>query len=433
MVRVTSGLPPLRSAEIIAVGTEMLGSTRVDTNSLYLADQLASLGISLHAKSVVGDRREDLAAVFRGALARADFVVLTGGLGPTDDDLTREVVAGVLGRTLREDPAIVERLQTRFAKRGLRMPDVNRRQAMVPDGATVLDNPNGTAPGLWLEDGPRAIVLLPGPPREVKPMFERLVQGPLGTRVGAERFVRAVLFITGRGESHVEEIIQPIYAPWAAAVPPIETTILAAPGQIEVHLAMRSSDRAQAEAAVFALRDRIAGAVGADVFSTDGRFMEEVVGDRLRELGLTIAVAESCSGGLLLSRLTDVPGSSEYVLGGVVAYSNDVKTASLGVPPDLIAEHGAVSEPVAVAMARGVRERLGSAIGVGVTGIAGPGGGSDRKPVGTVAVAAVTADDTFVRTFLFPGGRAQVKHHASQAGLDMVRRMIAGHASVRRS
>jgi nicotinamide-nucleotide amidase len=429
MVRVTG--PALRSAEIIAVGSEMLGSTRVDTNSLFLAAQLAALGIGLRAKTVVGDRRADLATFFRLALDRADLIILTGGLGPTDDDLTREVVADVLGLPLEADEAIAADIEARFARRGLRMPSINRRQAMVPRGATVLDNPNGSAPGLLIAVGDRLVLLLPGPPREMKPMFEEVAARTLAGRAGHERFFQATIFIAGRSESHVEEAIQPIYAPLAAAIPPIETTILAAPGQIEVHLTARSGDASEAERALASARDRIVAAVGADVFSVDGRSMEEIVGALLETGGSTIAVAESCSGGLLLSRLTDVPGSSAYVLGGVVAYSNEAKTAFVDVAADLIAEQGAVSEAVASAMAEGIRRRTGATIGVGVTGIAGPGGGTPRKPVGTVALAAAGRSGTVVRTFQFHGSRAQIKHYASQTALDMVRRMLVREAAAR--
>jgi nicotinamide-nucleotide amidase len=429
MVRMTAALAPLRSAEIIAVGSEMLGSTRLDTNSLFLADRLSGLGIDLRAKTVVGDRRSDLAAFFRLALERADLVILTGGLGPTDDDLTREVVADVLQLPMAEDPAIVAGIEARFSKRGLQMPAINRRQAMVPRGATVLDNPNGSAPGLLILVGDRVVVLLPGPPREMKPMFEAIAAAALTERAGRARFYRATIFIAGRSESHVEEAIQPIYAPLANAVPPIETTILAAPGQIEVHMTALSDDAAAAERALASARDRIVAVIGEDAFSVDGRAIEEIVGDLLRTSGATIAVAESCSGGLLLSRLTDVPGSSAYVMGGVVAYSNELKVAFADVPAGMIAEHGAVSEPVAAAMAEGIRRRLGATIGVGVTGIAGPGGGTALKPVGTVAIAAAGPSRTVVRTVRFNGSRAQIKHYASQTALDMVRRLVARDAA----
>jgi competence/damage-inducible protein CinA-like protein len=426
MDAVNSDRGSLRTAEIIAVGSELLGWTRLDTNSLFLSERLASLGIELAVKMVVGDDRDRLAAVFTRALDRADLVVLTGGLGPTDDDVTREAVASVLGRPLVEDPAIVERIERRFARRGLRMPDVNRRQALVPRGATVLENANGTAPGLLIDTGSKLVVLLPGPPRELQPMMEALVNGALAARAGAERLHRRVLLITGRTESHVEEAVQPIYSRWRAADTPIETTILASPGQIELHLTARSTLAETADAALAAATSQILGVLGDDVFSTNGLALEEVVGNLLREKRLTIGVAESCTGGLLLSRLTDIAGSSEYVLGGVVAYSNAAKTAFLEVPPDLIAAHGAVSEPVAVAMAEGIRSRTDAHVGVGVTGIAGPGGGSLQKPVGTVAVAAVGPDGLArARTLLFPGGRSMVKFQASQAGLDLVRKMIA--------
>jgi nicotinamide-nucleotide amidase len=421
----TTSLAPLRSAEIIAVGSELLGSTRVDTNSLFLADGLASLGIGLRAKGVVGDRRGDLATIFRLALERVDLVILTGGLGPTDDDLTRDAVAEVLGLPLTEDAAIVADIETRFAKRGLRMPPINRRQAMVPRGATVLDNPNGSAPGLLLLVGDRVVMLLPGPPREMKPMFERVAASVLSARAGRERFYRATILVAGRSESHVEEAIQPIYAPLATAVPPIETTILAAPGQIEVHLTALSDNAEVAQQALASARERIVAALGDDAFSLDGRSMEETVGGLLLEAGSTIAVAESCSGGLLLSRLTDIPGSSAYVRGGVVAYSNDIKTAFADVPAELIADHGAVSEPVATAMAEGIRARMQATIGVGVTGIAGPGGATPTKPVGTIAIAVAGPSGTTVRTVRFNGNRAQIKYYASQSALDMVRRVVA--------
>ncbi len=428
---VSQAAAPLATAEIIAVGSELLGTTRVDTNSLFLAGRLASLGIEVRAKSVVGDDRSRLAAVFASACSRADLVVVTGGLGPTDDDLTREAVADVLGLEMREDPAIVARIEERFARRGLRMPAVNRRQALVPAGALSLDNPHGTAPGLYIdiEHAPEhrghLVVLLPGPPRELQPMFDALCKGPLLARAGPERLSREMLFIAGRGESHVEEVAQPLYSRWTKETPPIETTILAMPGQVELHLTHRTRDLQAGAARLRAAREELVAALGADVFSTDGRSMEEIVGAVLGERGWTISAAESCTGGLILSRLTDVPGSSAYVLGGAVAYSNEAKTALAGVPPELIAAHGAVSEVVAVALADGIRAHTGSTISIGVTGIAGPGGGSPQKPVGTVAIALTGRDmPARVRLFSFFGGRPQVKFQASQAALDMVRRAL---------
>jgi nicotinamide-nucleotide amidase len=425
----TARAPALQKAEVIAVGTEMLSSTRVDTNSLYLAERLSGLGIDLRAKTVVGDNRREVAEHLRRALERVDLVIVTGGLGPTDDDVTRDALADVLGLPLVEHPAIVERLVQRFARRGLAMPAVNRRQALVIRGGVVLENPNGTAPGQMVDVGQRLVVLLPGPPREIKPMMDALVSGPLAARAGPDRLFRTTLFAVGRGESHVEELVQPIYSRWLNAVPPIETTILAAPGQIELHLVTRSA-AAAAEAALAAARDELLAVLGADVFSVDGRSMEEIVGQLLLDRKLTIAAAESCTGGLMLSRLTDIPGSSAYVLGGIVAYSNPLKVALAGVPATLIDTHGAVSEPVAAALAEGIRARTGAALGVGITGIAGPAGGTPQKPVGTVAIAVARADQTTrVRTFSLFGSRTMVKFQASQMGLDMVRRVLLESAS----
>lgn len=414
----------LRRAVILAVGSEMLTPSRLDTNSLFITEQLDLLGIEVAFKTVVGDDRAELAGAVRGALARADLLVCSGGLGPTDDDVTREVVAEVLGRQLAEDEGITGRIRARFEGRGLQMPDINRRQAMVPEGAVVLANAHGTAPGLWLEDGGRVVVLLPGPPRELKPMLTALVDGPLKARAAGLSLVRRTIRITGRTESHTEVAMQPLYEAWARAPVPVSATILASLGQIELHLSARALLRAQADAAVDAASRQAAEVLGQDAFSRDGLTLEEVVGALLAERGLRIAVAESCTGGLVASRLTDVAGSSRYVQSGVVAYANEEKTRLLGVPPALIAEHGAVSEPVAIAMAEGIRRGAQTDIGIGVTGIAGPGGGTPQKPVGTVAVAAVLPETTRSRTHRFVGDRALIKFQASQAALDLVRRML---------
>jgi nicotinamide-nucleotide amidase len=415
----------VRTAEIIAVGSELLGPSRLDTNSLYIAEKLSALGVELRVKSVVGDDRDDLATRLRQALARVDVVVVTGGLGPTDDDLTRDVVSDVLGRPMTIDESIVEQIRARFARRGLQMPDVNRRQGQVPAGAVVLDNPHGTAPGLFIDHDGRVVVLLPGPPRELQPMFDRVCGGPLRDRAGADRVYRTSIFITGLGESHVEQLAQPIYARWRDGSPPVSTTILAAMGQVELHLSVRETDEARGLDVLARVRAELLAVLGDHVYSTDGRMMEEVVGDLLKARGFTIAAAESCTGGLLLSRLTDVPGSSAYVRAGVIAYDNADKTALLGVSATLLARHGAVSEPVAVAMAEGIRERTGADVAVAITGIAGPGGGTAEKPVGTVVIAVLVAGrDGYVRTFNFLGARAQVKYQATQAVLDRVRRLV---------
>lgn len=416
----------LATAAIVAVGSELLTPSRIDTNSLFITERLNELGIDVVMKAVVGDDRAGLAHVFRTVLDRADLVVFSGGLGPTDDDLTREAVADVLGRELREDPAITERLRARFASRGYTgpMPENNRRQAMVPAGAQVLENTTGSAPGLWLEEPDRAIALLPGPPRELRPMLEALLAGRLRERAAGGALMRRVLKIAGRIESQTDEELHPLYVEWERWSPPVAATILAALGQIELHL----STRADSEEAASRLLDRAAqeacGILGADVFSADGRSMEEVVGELLASRGLRIALAESCTGGFLTSRLTDIPGSSRYVERAVVTYSNEAKIELLGVPASAIDEHGAVSEVVAAAMASGIRERAGVDIGVGVTGIAGPGGGTPDKPVGTVVIAVALRDAVESRRFRFHGERNQVKFQASQAALDMIRRRL---------
>ena len=418
-------MTPFSRAAILAVGSELLTPSRIDTNSLFLTEQLNLIGIEVAFKTVVGDDRDELANAFRAMLQRVDLVVCTGGLGPTDDDVTREVVARALNRPLTEEEALTTRIQSRFASRGMQMPEINRRQAMVPAGAHVLDNPNGTAPGLWIEEGDRAVLLLPGPPRELEPIVARLIEGTLGERAPGLALVRRIIRITGRSESHTEEALRPVYAEWARGTIPVSTTILASLGQIELHLLVRTGSRAQADARLDEASRRVVEVLGPDAYSVDGRLLERVVGDLLVQSGLRIAVAESCTGGLITSRLTDVPGSSRYVDQAVIAYANEAKVSLLGVPAEIIAAQGAVSEAVAVAMAGGIRARAGVDVGVGVTGIAGPGGGTRDKPVGTVAIAALTGDATRSRTTRFVGGREQVKFQASQAALDMVRRLLS--------
>jgi competence/damage-inducible protein CinA-like protein len=406
---------------ILAIGSEMLTPFRVDTNSLFITERLNAIGYDVRLKAVVGDDVDELADILRAAIGWADLIVITGGLGPTEDDVTRDAVARVHDMPLEVDEAIADRIRDRFARRGMTMPDINRRQAMVPRGAVVLENPNGTAPGLWIERGRTAMVLLPGPPREMKPMLEGVVRDRLAPRSGTAGLFRRVLKITGRAESDVDAHAQPTYAKWTSSPVPISTTILAVLGQIELHLTAQAANPEAADAALDAAVLEMQQVLGPSVYSTDGRSLEAVVGDLLRQHTLTIAVAESCTGGLLASRLTDVPGSSDYVERGVVCYSNRSKTELAGVPAALIAEHGAVSEPVARAMAEGIRSRAGTNIGIGITGIAGPGGGTPEKPVGTVSVAVISDDETRVRTFQFIGGRDMVKFQAAQAALNMTR------------
>ena len=413
-----------RSAAIIAVGSELLTPEKTDTNSLYISQVLNDLGIAVAFKSVVGDNRDELTAHVVHALSRHHILILTGGLGPTDDDLTREVVAAHLRLPLDEDPAIVTALEKRFASRGWKMPAVNRRQAQVPRGATVLANPHGTAPGLWIEYESKVIALVPGPPREMKPMIDGAVRERLAARAGSMRLHRRMIRVAGKGESAVEEIVQPIYSRWIGERPSIETTILAGLGQVELHLVAQSADAEAAAVALDRAVGEIVGALGQDIVSSDGSALEAVVGQLLRARGWWVAVAESCTGGLATSRLTDVPGSSDYVERAIVAYSNRAKVELLDVPEPLIAEHGAVSEPVASAMAAGVRRRACVNVGVGITGIAGPGGGTEQKPVGTVCIAVDTGTPR-VRTFRFPGtSRELVKAWSANWAIDMLRRAL---------
>lgn len=415
-------------AEVVAVGSEMLTPTHIDTNSLFITERLNELGIDLQGKSIAGDDRAALKTMVADALRRSDLLILTGGLGPTDDDLTRDVVADLIGQPLEYHAAIFDLIEKRFVARGLRTPEINRRQAMVPRGAVILPNPHGTAPGLWIEHEGKFIVLLPGPPRELKPMFEAVIQERLLAHIGASRLFRRLLRITGQSESSVEERMQPLYARWLAAPTKITTTILASLGQIELHLTAFATNTADGHRALDGAVDEVRSVLGRDLFSTNGETLQEVVGALCRERGFRIAAAESCTGGLVMAKLTEVPGSSAYVDRGVVVYSNKSKVDLLGIPAQVINDHGAVSEPVAEAMASGMARLAGSDLAMGVTGVAGPSGGTAEKPVGRVVIAAAWLRngviDTRVRTFNFLGGREMVRFQAAQAALDMVRRWL---------
>lgn len=413
-------------AAVVAVGSELLTPFRLDTNSLWLAGQLDELGIRLVVKFVVPDRHESVVLALRRALDDADLVLTSGGLGPTDDDLTREAVAEVLGLPLAEDAAVLATIESRFASRGVAMPEINRRQAAVLAGAAVLANPTGSAPGQWVDAGGRIVVLLPGPPRELQPMFTTEVRPRLVPR-GGRPLVRRVVKIAGRAESQVEEQVRAFYGRWQMARPAVEATILASPGVIELHVSAADAPDRPARPVIEAAVDDIRSALGTAVFSDDGASLEEVVGALLDRDSRTIALAESCTGGLVAAALTSVPGSSRWVRGGVVAYDNDVKVGSLGVDSGLLETHGAVSAPVAEAMARGVRERQGADVGVAITGIAGPDGGSAEKPIGTVWIA-VDGRDCRVRRYRFPGDRQTIRRHAVSAALELVRQVESGLA-----
>ncbi|HKD64294.1 MAG TPA: competence/damage-inducible protein A [Candidatus Acidoferrales bacterium] len=405
-------------AEIIAIGSELLTPYRLDTNSLFLTDGLNQVGVRVVHKAVVGDSLDDMRASFRQALDRADLIVACGGLGPTDDDRTREAVADLLGRRLEFNEGVLRHIQELFRRFGRVMPEINRRQAMVPEGAVVIPNPRGSAPGLWIETNGHIVILLPGVPSELRAMFDQEVR-PRLTRLGHdERLFTRDLRITGLPESEVEQRVSPLYALY----PDTETTILASPPGIQLHPRVWSRDAAKANQILDEMVKRMALALGEHLYSTDGEQMEEVVARVLTENRATIAVAESCTGGLLAERLTNIPGSSSYFLGGVVCYSNELKSALVDVPAELIESKGAVSPEVALALAEGIRKTTGATIGVGVTGIAGPGGGTPEKPVGLAHIAIADERGPRERRFQFPGDRERIRMHASQTALDSVRR-----------
>lgn len=404
-------------SEIIAVGSELLTPDRVDTNSLFLTEELNKLGIEVVRKSIVGDNRENLRASFAEAMERVELILVSGGLGPTEDDLTRETLAELLGRKLNLNKEILGYIEGRFRKLGREMPAVNVRQAMVPEGAEVMENPRGSAPGLWIEHSGHFFALLPGPPWELKPMYLEQVLPRLERRSSSVRMVYRELRVAGMGESAVEQRIRPIYTRYAD----VNTTILSAPGEIQIHLRMWTSDAAHAQKTLDEIVQGFEIALSDRIYSQDGSSLEEVVAQLLTTHNATISSAESCTGGLLAQRLTSIPGSSSYFLGGVVSYSNELKTAWADVPPEVIQTKGAVSSEVAIALAQGIRRQVGSTFGVGITGIAGPGGGSEEKPVGTVHIALSHSGGVKERGVLFPGDREAIRWHASQLALDMVR------------
>jgi len=408
------------SAEIIAIGSELLTPQFKDTNSLYLTEQLNTIGIPVVMKTIVGDDESYLEDAVRHALARTPILTTIGGLGPTEDDVTRKVVARVLQRQLVLNDEILEKLQRRFKARGVEMPANNARQALVPTGSDILQNNNGTAPGLWITADKNHVILLPGPPSELKPMFEESCMPRLRDMAGGGALARCVFRTAGVPESTLDARIAPIYTKYKNP----ETTILAKPGQVEVRLTARGKNKEEAERLMKELADQIEHELDDVIFARSEQSLEEVVGMYLVMKNATIATAESCTGGLVAERLTNVPGSSRYFMSGVICYSNASKMELAGIPPLLLEMQGAVSAEVARGLAEGVRERANTTIGVGVTGVAGPSGGSAEKPVGTVHIAVTTPSGTQQRQFLFPGDRERVRWQASQAALDMVRREL---------
>jgi nicotinamide-nucleotide amidase len=408
-------------AEIIAVGSELLTPYRLDTNSLFLTAELNSLGMRVVHKAVVGDDPDPMRMSFSHALERADMIVSSGGLGPTDDDRTRATVAELLGRKLVVHEETLRKIEERFRRYGRAMPEINRRQALIIEGSTVMPNPRGTAPGLWIEARGHILILLPGVPHEIRALFEAEVK-PRIARLGIrQRLYTRELRIVGLFESDVEQRVSPLYAQY----PDTDTTILATANGIQLHPSIWSDDPAKAEARLEELVNRMALALGENLISTHGESLESVVARLLIENHATISVAESCTGGLLAERLTNLAGSSAYFIGGVVCYSNEMKASLVGVPRELIETNGAVSPEVALALADGIRKRAGTTIGLGVTGIAGPGGGTPEKPVGLVYIGIADAHGPCEKVFRFPpSDRERIRQLAAQSALDMVRRFF---------
>ncbi|MCZ6507315.1 MAG: competence/damage-inducible protein A [Acidobacteria bacterium] len=401
-------------AAILAIGSELLGTDRLDTNSLALTESLERHGVELVAKQVVGDSVSRIATTLRNLIADVDLLLVTGGLGPTSDDVTREAVAQATGHGLGEDPTIVEDIRRKFASFGREMPEVNRRQAMVIDGAEVIENPRGTAPGLVLSLAEATVFLFPGVPRELARMIEHRLESWLTENADGAPQSRLTLRVACLPESEVEELLAPVYAEFG------EVGLLASPGDIRIRL--RSADPEELARAARAVES----CLGDSVYGRGDETLEEVVGCQLRERGLTLATAESCTGGWIAQRLTAVPGSSDYFLGAIVAYDDRVKIEQLGVPPETLASHGAVSRRVVEAMAEGAAERLGADWAVAVSGVAGPGGGSDEKPVGTVDVALARGDEgTDYRRLQLPGDRRTIRWLTTQWALDLIRRRLA--------
>ncbi len=409
------------NAEIIAVGSEMLTAGRLDTNSLFITDHLNGLGIEVTAKHVVGDDRARLVTTIRRSLEDADIVVLSGGLGPTEDDLTRDAVAQALGCGMSANAGILEAIETRFRTMKRQMPEINKRQAMVLDGAEILSNDRGTAPGQWRVTGNKVVVMLPGPPSELKSMFTRECLGRLAKIAPPTAIHTEVLRVTGISESQLDQTVAPIYVGRAN----LETTVLAHDGDLQVRFRAQCKTQADAAALSQEVAELAAVALGDNVYSRDGASLETVVGRHLAAAGQTLVVAESATGGGLAARITTVPGSSAYFAGGFVTYAKRMKTELLGVPESLLAEFGAVSEPTAKAMAEGARRVTGADWAISITGNAGPSTDGDQARVGEFYLGVAGPDKTEVTHRVWPvGDRDRARAFAVQAALDLLNRRL---------
>lgn len=409
-------------AELICVGTELLLGETLNTNAQYLGQRLAGLGVDIYHQSVVGDNLQRACEAAARALSRADVVLITGGLGPTMDDVTREVVASVTGRPLRRDPALVAALSADLQARGLAVSETQLRQAYLPEGAEALPNPHGTAPGIWVEHEGRVVCALPGPPVELRQMFESQVEPRLRARMapGTPALHRRTLKVCGLPEAEVEDRLADLIARQA------DPTIApyARSGEIHLRLATKAADAAEAAARFDPLEAEIRRRLGRHLFGRDDDTLPGVIGRALAARGLTLALAESCTGGLLGARITEAPGSSAYFLLSAVTYSNEAKEKVLGVPRQLLEEHGAVSEPVALAMADGARRLAGASVGVGVTGIAGPGGGTPEKPVGTVYIGLSWEGGRRAQRLNLRGTRAEIRSRTVSRALALLLELL---------
>jgi len=408
------------NAEIIAVGSEMLTPERVDTNSLYLTAELNKLGVEVVAKCVIGDDRERLASAIRDAMSRSPILIISGGLGPTEDDVTRDAVAQALDRKLVFHEEIAAWLADRFAKARRKMAEINKRQAYLIEGAEMLSNDRGTAPGQWVEDSGAAAMLLPGPPHELKSMFERHCIPRLARLVPKQVIRTLFLRVTGMPESDLDELISPVYKKYENPV----CTILAAHGDLQIHLRARCATEADADALLAEVGGPIELLLGDRLYSQNGDPLAVVVGNLLRKQHATVAVAESATGGMLGERFTSVPGSSDYFAGGFITYNNAMKVELLGVDPDLIAQHGAVSREVAEAMAIGARRRTNADYALSITGAAGPDSGGDNVPVGTMWVGIADAAGATAHHRQYLSDRQRIRTFVVQMALDVLRRRL---------
>jgi nicotinamide-nucleotide amidase len=410
----------MKSAEIIAIGSELLTPERSDTNGLWFTERLNEIGVEVKLKTIVGDDEARLEETIRDALKRSDIVITTGGLGPTEDDVTRPVSARAIGRELVYHTDIEDHLRERFRGWGREMPDINKRQAYAIDGAEILPNPNGSACGMLVEMDGKMLAVFPGPPRENQPMFTDHVLPKLRKLSGDILVRRRVLRVTGMGESAIDEAIAPIYREYKN----VQTSILFSKVEVEVHLAATSNNENSALATLDELANKIADKLGIAVFATNGETMEQVIAKLLIDRGETVATAESCTGGLIARRLTELAGSSKFFMEGAVTYSNDAKERTLGVKQETLDKYGAVSLETAEEMALGMRERADTDYAISVTGIAGPDGGSEDKPVGTVWFGLADRESIKTVKVNFPGDRYLIRWRSSQAALDLLRRRL---------